>query len=110
MTLKRSLFGKEITCDVTVLDEGLSVQLYGGDKSHIGAISVVEPGEETKTTVFPGHKEHYITRPWAEKLAERTGTRVAVLCGIHYEEASPAQIQEIMSLVEKLLEEIMMEI
>lgn len=110
MTLERSLFGKTITCRAERLDEGIHVLLAGGDRSHIGAISNAEPDESAETTVFPGHKDQYISAPWAEKLAARTGERACVVCGIHYDDATKDQIEAIISACSELLAELMQQL
>ena len=106
MILERSLFGETITCRAERLDEGIHVLLTGG-KSHIGAISTAEPGETAITTVFPGHQEQFISAPWAEKLADHTGGRACVVCGIHYDNATPSQIETILADCSELLEQLL---
>jgi hypothetical protein len=98
------LFGYPIRCTVTTLDSGIHVLLTGGSRSHIGAVSIAQPGEAVDTKVFPGHKDQFISEPWAEKLSEATGQRVCVVCGIHYDDATKAQIAEILKETNRLLQ------
>lgn len=107
MILSHRLFGRPILCQVTDLDGDISVLLYGGDRSHIGAVSVAGPEMETITHGFPGHKEHLVTGVWAEKIAAFSGKHVCVQAGIHYDNATEQQIAEIMSLLDSMLEEIL---
>ena len=107
ITIKRQLFGAELFCTATPLDEGLHVLLTGGHKSHIGAISTAGPGEPAHTKGFPGHKDQYISAPWAERLADRRKQRVCVVCGIHYDDATKEQIGEILHVTEEMLEELL---
>lgn len=102
MTLAETVLGREIRCQVTVLDQGLHVLLTGGHKSHIGAVSVCDPGSDPETMSFPGHKEQYVTIPWAKALAQAAGVRCCVVCGIHYDSATPQDIAEIMEAVQGL--------
>lgn len=101
------LFGYPIRCTVTRLDEGVHVLLTGGCKSHIGAVSTAEPGRETRTQLFPGHKDQYISEPWAKAISEKTGRRACVVCGIHYDDAEKSQIAEILRETDALLEKIL---
>ena len=108
--LEETLFGYPIRCQLTKLDDGLHVLLTGGCRSHIGAISTAGPGEETKTQVFPGHKDQFVSEPWAAALAEKTGRRTCVVCGIHYDNATKAQIEEILRCTQRLLAQVLTEI
>lgn len=107
MTWTISLFGKAITCDVTRLDQGIHVLLTGGDKSHIGAVSTAEPDGTAETQRFPGHKDQYISAPWAEKIAQTAKIRTTVVCGIHYDTVTKVQIETILKETDALLEEIL---
>ena len=107
MRVERTLFGRPICGQVQRLDEGVHVLLTGGDRSHIGAYSLAEPGQAPQTTVFPGHKDQYLSEPWAAAIAEKTGQRTLVVCGIHYDGATKAQIQAIVETAQSMLEEIL---
>lgn len=101
--LDTAYLGWPIRCRATILDSGLHVLLTGGCRSHIGAVSTAEPGGETVTREFPGHKDQFISRPWAMALAEHTGQRVCVVCGIHYDGITRQQIGEILAETDGLL-------
>lgn len=105
--LEESLLGFSIRCSATVLDDGIHVLLTGGSRTHMGAISTCLPGEPPETRVFPGHKEHYISEPWARALADHFGVPVCVVCGIHYDNATKAQISEIMDRTNGMLTRLM---
>lgn len=105
--LEIQLFGYPIRCAATRLDSGIHVLLTGGCRSHIGAISTAEPGQTPETSVFPGHKDQFISEPWAMRLAEQTGQRACVVCGIHYDNATGEQIGAILKETEKLLESLL---
>jgi hypothetical protein len=97
------LFGYPIRCTVTTLDSGIHVLLTGGSRSHIGAVSVAQPEKPVDTMVFPGHKDQFISEPWAKRLSAATGQRVCVVCGIHYDDATKAQISAILEETDSLL-------
>lgn len=105
--LEETLLGFPIQCSATVLDDGIHVLLTGGSHTHMGAISTCLPGEPPDTRVFPGHKEHYISEPWARTLADHFGVPVCVVCGIHYDNATEAQIAEIMDCTNGMLTRLM---
>lgn len=110
LTFEEQLFGCPITCRVTRLHEGLHVLLVGGVRTHVGAVSTALPGEKSETRYFPGHKDQFVSEPWAEKLAEKLAEPVTVVCGIHYDDATKEQIREILQCTDGMLEKLMKEL
>ena len=106
MTGSRRLFGYPITYTLHSLDDGVHVLLTGGCRSHIGAVSVAEQGV-MDTKVFPGHKDHFLSEPWALAISEKTGQRCCVVCGIHYDDATEEQIKAIVAAAGDLLAELL---
>lgn len=90
---------------VALTGEGLVVQLYGGDKPHIGAVAISLPrrslSDNTKiscnTTVIPmlGHKDDEVAKPIAERIVVACGQPVVVIAGLHVDNAGPAEIKKI---------------
>ena len=105
--LERQLFGYPIRCQAEPLDEGLSVLLTGGCRTHVGAVTAASPGSASQTMTFPGHKDQYMSEPWAKALSEKIGERVCVVCGIHYDNATGAQIAEIVEKTNEMLQKLL---
>ena len=110
ISLEEQLFGFPIRCTATRLDEGLHVLITGGIKTHIGAVSTCRPVEEPETKYFPGHKDQFVSAPWAKALAEKLSEPACVVCGIHYDNITKEQIAEIMAVTDKLLNELLNQI
>jgi hypothetical protein len=96
--------GKHTVCLLaTVTADGLIIQLLGGEKPHVGAVvlSVIRPDslnqEKAKcnSTVVPrlGHREDEIARPIAEEIAGALRQTVALVAGIHIDNATQADIK-----------------
>ena len=93
-----------------------SVTIGGGEGFHIGACGVafVQPSlkdpEKITGTVsvitVPGHKEDDLARRAALKLAKTLETTVTVIVGIHLDQASQEDIKKIVSLFEKLVNDL----
>ena len=81
---------------------GIQVLIAGGDRSHIGAVSIVDEKSNLISHVFEGHKDHVISDRWAVKLVP-----VVVSAGIHYDKITPDGIKTVIEEIEKLLEEVM---
>lgn len=107
MKWELTILNRPVICTVTPLDDGIHVLLTGGDKGHIGAVSVCDPDQAPETIRFPWHKEQYITEPWAKTIANAAQQRCCVVCGIHYDGASPEDIRCILSETDQLLRQIL---
>lgn len=101
--LKRTLFGADITAQVTVLDEGVQVLIFGGTRPHIGAVSVVNRADEISTAQFPGHRDGAVSRAWAKALMEAGLHPAVVTAGIHYDQISKADICTVLELNDGLI-------
>jgi len=90
---------------VTVTGNGLVAQLMGGEEPHIGAVvlSVPRPSLATpgvlgsNSFVLPlvGHKDDEIAKPVAQEIAVNYGRPVVVVAGIHVEDASSEDIEQL---------------
>lgn len=103
----RTLFGYPISCRLEILDAGIHVLLTGGCRTHIGAFSSAVLDGSVETRVFPGHKDHFVSEPWAKSLAAKTGQPVLVVCGIHYDNASKDEICQIMKATDEMLSDLL---
>lgn len=110
MKWSQMILSRPVACTVTFLDDGIHVLLTGGGKGHIGAVSVCDPGQSPETMTFPGHKEQYITVPWSETIANAAQQRCCVVCGIHYDHATPAEIETIMAHTNEMLQQVLLSI
>ncbi len=98
---------RDICVRAIFLDEGMSVLLAGGDKTHIGAVSIKEPGRSVVTVCLEGHREDCISERWAVALGEAIDQTVCVQCGIHYDYLSRSGIEQVLEACNQLLEKIM---
>lgn len=103
---ERTFREKKITASVALLDQGIQAGLYGGDLTHIGAVSIVSAEGKIQTIVFPGHKEAVLSERWAQRLARMTDGPAAVCAGIHYDGLTGEEIRRVVELAEEMLEEV----
>lgn len=90
----------------------------GGERAHIGAVSVAVPyrrknggwSVSTSTITLPAHRDDVLTRIIAEKVARATGSVVVAVGGVHVEAASKEEIDEIIHNTEKLAEKVLAEL
>ena len=105
VTCARVFRGKPITAEITVTDCGVQAGLYGGDKSHIGAVGIVDPDGNITVTQFEGHKEGILCQQWCEALVNAGRCPAVVSAGVHYDNASKEEILQIVRLCGELLQE-----
>lgn len=101
------LYDRDICIAVFSLGEGTSVTIFGGDKSHVGAVCVADPTGQITTQVFPGHRDDVIAEQWAKQIYKATRQQVVVSVGIHYDDATGEMIQGIQEFFSKKLEEVL---
>jgi hypothetical protein len=104
----------QVTAKVHVLDSGINITLYGGDKTHVGSVVVAIPRpslqDQSVTSVtssvinLVGHKDEDVARPLAEKLARTFGQVTVVTAGIHVEKATSEDITVIVQNVDEVMD------
>lgn len=97
------------------MGKDLNVSLYGGDEAHIGAVAlaVPHPGLRDKEKVdasvsllaVTGHKEDGLARNVSYTLAISFNCTVSVACGIHLENATLQEIEDVLKVSDQLLEQ-----
>ena len=87
----------------------LCVGLSGGDAPHIGAVALAVPEGESKGTAsllsVTGHKEGELAQKIALALAVHHRCRVSVSCGIHLDNATKKEIDQVLYEADCLLDE-----
>ncbi|MDO4326234.1 MAG: hypothetical protein Q4E24_09435 [bacterium] len=96
--------GYPIEASVSILDDGLHILLTGGCRTHVGAISRAVPKEETHTIQYPTHRDGLVSETWASALSSLFRQPVVVCCGIHYDNVSREDIQQIVKKTDELLQ------
>ncbi|OWA37937.1 hypothetical protein B9G55_04830 [Saccharibacillus sp. O16] len=72
--------------------------VVSGGAVHIGAVSTAYPqGSEIAVTTVsvPGHKEYLLSESAAQRAAKQLNCTVTVMMGIHYDDLTPTQIEEV---------------
>lgn len=89
--------------------EDIHVSIFGGDRSHIGAVSILSSSGEIRTVCFPSHRDDAISEVWAKALRD-AGIKVAVVeAGIHYDDLSKAGISTVLETCNALLKRFLLD-
>lgn len=96
------------------IGKDLLVAIYGGDEHHIGGVAVAYPTRShyrdastisVNSITLPGHKDYVVANTSAEKMCKELARPVISTVGIHYNAATPEEIQEIITTVDGLIDE-----
>lgn len=102
-----TILNKPVKILLTKTECGINVLIAGGDFTHIGAVSIVDPQGEIFTKTFENHKDHFVSEEWAEKLYEKFQVPVVVSAGIHYDNIDSTGIENVISEMKKALDEVL---
>ena len=107
LVLKRTVCGRDIGVYVLSTDEGVHVSVFGGERTHIGAVSIVDPAGAQQDLQFPGHRDAAVASKYARTLS-RAGIRPAVVeAGIHYDNITPETLTQTLGVTDTLLAELL---
>ncbi|MGD9395644.1 MAG: hypothetical protein PVJ05_04375 [Candidatus Thorarchaeota archaeon] len=104
-----------IYLDAKEIGKDLLIAIYGGDEHHIGGVTTAYPTEShyrdattvsVSTLTLPGHKDYVVANTAAEKICKALEVPVIVTVGIHYDNATVEEIEEIISVVNVLVDKI----
>lgn len=97
---------------VLEVGQDLLISIWGGTRSHIGAVGIAIPRPSLKNPkkwsatssifTFIGHKEDTLVKTISERLAARLRRNVVVTAGIHWDGVTPDEIKAIENLTQKL--------
>ena len=116
MILERRAGNHTIYLEVKEIGKDLLVSIHGGDEHHIGgvAIAYVTPSHyrdastvSLSSLTFPGHKDYVVANAAAEKICKVLERSIVVTVGIHYDNATKNDIDEIIKAVEDLVDELL---
>jgi hypothetical protein len=90
---------------VIPMGEDLLISITGGTRPHLGGLSLVDGspgGSFSQVLVLPGHREDEPALAVGRQVAQATGRVVAVAVGIHWDDLTKREIQEIRRNWQKL--------
>jgi len=103
----------DLEASVRQIGEDLLVAVWGGEKPHIGAVSVAHSRPSLKNPknlsatssgiCFSAHKEDELVKAISEVLAATLNTRVVVTAGIHWDNIGEDGIKKVIKNSEILV-------
>ena len=114
--IEREFLGAQIVAEAQWAGKDLWITLTGGIRPHIGSVilavprpSLKDPSTTSSTSSVlnrPGHLDERPGRNLAEKLAAKLRCNVALACGIHYDDLTPVNLEDIMGICAQLGDEL----
>lgn len=98
-----TVLGHAVWAEVASLDDGWDIGVYGGCRTHVGAVALCGADGGCRALLREGHRDDGVAMRWAKAFAQRFGAPVCVRCGIHYDGVSKIDIETIVSACDLLL-------
>ena len=104
--------GLPVFAQLVQMGKDCTICVWGGDTPHVGSVvmstarpSLTGSGVGVTSSVLNGigHKDEYVARKFAEAAAEKFVCTAVCSCGIHI---TPAQLQEVSTVCDKLLKQV----
>lgn len=88
----------------------ICVLITGGDKAHVGAISVYSKEEGIQTISLKSHKDYIIGELFINSIKDTFLGNMSVSCGIHVDNITKEQIKEVCEICNSIFEEFKLQI
>ena len=107
--------GLPVFAQLVQMGKDCTICIWGGDTPHVGSVvmstarpSLTGSGVGVTSSVLNGigHKDEYVARKFAEAAAEKFVCTAVCSCGIHTDDITPAQLQEVSTVCDKLLKQV----
>lgn len=102
--IKKSKNKIQIVLKAIKMGDDLCIIITGGDKPHLGSVTLGEIKEKENTLSLKGHKEHFITSIVYNKLRKYYKGNIVVCAGMHIDNITKNEIDDIMSIVDNLID------
>ncbi|GEA51502.1 hypothetical protein VIN01S_23060 [Vibrio inusitatus NBRC 102082] len=93
-----SIRDTKITLDVIHAGSDVSMTIYGGEREHIGAVTLGylnNNSVEFQTFGVPGHKENVITEELVRLIVPEYSDTCVLSCGMHWDDISEKELHKV---------------
>jgi hypothetical protein len=95
-----------VSAEINKLGKDFSVKILNKDGAHIGAVCIAEKGKLINSFKFPNHKEHIVFEPITKKLSKKLNAKVIVFGGVHVNNPTKKELNELIKNIKKLPEKL----
>ena len=104
---KAECLGRTIVARATLFPEGIHILIYGGDRPHIGAVTIISPEGAEETVRFPTHRDDVVSRHWGKRLQAEGFLPAVVEAGIHYDGLTKEGVDAVIRATDLLLKRLL---
>jgi hypothetical protein len=104
---ERSEFGEgrhHVWAEAIPAGEDLVIFIGGGDRPHVGALSLSDTAHAPFSASLPGHMDHVVSSKAATKVSRELGKTSAVVAGIHLDNATRGDIGTLLANADKCVD------
>lgn len=105
--LQSNFLNKIINVSVLIVQGEIQILISGGDKEHIGSVCIIDSNGNSINHCFSGHRDNIIAQKWVLEIYKKTQRTVVVSAGIHYENITSKDIEQIINITDDLLKKIL---
>lgn len=80
--------------------------LGGGERSHIGGVVIAEPNKKVQAIRLSGHYDDLVLTPIAEAACKKYQTKVVAVGGVHVDNATQEEIDQLVENCKKLVQNV----
>ncbi|MEG2291538.1 MAG: hypothetical protein RSC24_16315 [Clostridium sp.] len=120
LKLRKKFKTYSINCSAIKMGTNWNISIYGGDIPHIGAVAIGIPrlsledknkiSSSVSLITVTGHKEDIIVQNAAKIISSKINNTVVVCCGIHIENITFEEIQDLNTVLDELIYELIYKI
>lgn len=105
-----------LCCETVRMGKDYTLCVYGGERAHAGSVtmaiarpSLTGEGISVTSSVLNavGHKDEAVGRLFAEAVAKEKNCTAVCSCGIHIDDITPQQLEEIQQASSRLLKRVL---
>lgn len=99
----------KVWAEATCAGDDILLYIWGGERPHVGSASLCTSGEPASISV-PGHMDHVVSHEAAKRVHSATGKRCLAIAGIHVDNASHEDIEELVENSRRCVDAIISEL
>jgi hypothetical protein len=93
-----------VWAEAIVAGEDLVIFVGGGERPHVGSLSIAAAEGAPISLSVPGHKDYIVSDGWARRVSMETGKACVVVAGLHVDNGKESDIGMLLKNSEKCLD------
>jgi hypothetical protein len=94
----------KVWAEAIAAGEDIVIFIGGGERPHVGSLSLADAGHAPFSASIPGHKDYLVSSKVATRVSKELGKTCAVVAGIHVDNATKPDIGLLLKNSDKCLD------